>query len=167
MINIPGSEVFLKIEPINNSWTGDKKYYIETYDGQRLLLHVADTSEYERNKNQYNMLQRTSEQDISISYPVELGLCDDNKSVYQLLIWVNGEDVESVLRGGLEAHRSRIELHCEFGDMIIRELDLNFWNAYTYYFAYGTLIALASTHWARFTKIIIRREKICLKNLWL
>ncbi|NLO41171.1 MAG: phosphotransferase [Ruminiclostridium sp.] len=269
MINIPGCEAFAKIEPINKGWSNDKKYYIETYDGRRLLLRIADASEYEHKKAQYDMLERVSKLDIPMSRPMDFGLCGDNKSVYQLLSWVDGEDVESVLptmskteqynyglkagnllrkihsvpapegtedwdinfnrmlRGEINANHSRSELHCEPSDMIIKYLQenrnilgvrtqtyihgdynpgnliimpnselgvidfsssyadpcwdifkvswrpnlfphfysgqihgyfnseptLEFWNAYTYYFAFGALIALAGPQWAGFDNL--------------
>jgi aminoglycoside phosphotransferase (APT) family kinase protein len=263
MINIPGCEAFAKIEPINKGWTNEKKYYIETSDGRRLLLRIADASEYKHKKAQYAMLERISELDIPISHPVDFGLCDDDKNVYQLITWVDGEDVESVLptmskteqyhfglkagrllqkihsipapegtedwdiyfnrmlRRELEAYHSRMELHSDFGEMIIEyfnenrdilgvrpqtfihgdynpgnliimpsgelgvidfsssygdpcwdifkvawrptlfphfysgqiwghfnsEPTLEFWNAYTHYFAFGALIALTGPQW--------------------
>lgn len=282
MKNIPGYEGFAKIEPINKGWTGTKKYYIETSDGRRLLLRVADASEYERNKNQHIMLERISEQDIPMSRPVDFGLCDDNKSVYQLLTWVDGEDVDSVLPtmskaeqytfglkagrllrkihsvpapestkdwdavfdgmllGELETYSSRTELHCELGDMIVAYLQenrdilgvrpqtyihgdynpgnliimpngelgaidfsssygdpcwdifkvswkpnlfplffsgqiqgyfnseptLEFWNAYTYYFAFGALIALAAPKWAGFNNLEEGKSVMCSILAW-
>lgn len=269
MIDIPGCETFAKMEPINKGWTNDKKYYIETYDGQRLLLRIADVSEYEHKKAQYDMLKRVSELDIPMSQPMDFGLSSDNKNVYQLLSWVDGKDVESVLptmaeteqynyglkagellrkihsipapegtvdwynnfncmlRKEIKAYHSRTELHCESGDMIIQYLQenrdvlgvrqqtylhgdynpgnviimqnselgvidfssfygdpyldifkvswrpnlfpyyysgqiygyfnseptLEFWNAYTYYFAYGALVALGGPHWAGFNNL--------------
>ena len=97
MISIPGHENFVKIEPINKGWTNDKKYYIKASDGQQLLLRVTDISEYENKKAQYTRLEQLSIIDIPMSRPVDFGLCDDDKNVYQLLTWVDGVDVESVL----------------------------------------------------------------------
>lgn len=274
MLNIPNSETFAKIELINKGWSSDKKYYVETFDGRRLLLRIADVSEYEHNKKLYSMLKQISRQNISMSRPVDFGLCDDDRSVYQLLEWVDGEALESILpiiseaeqyafglkagellleihsvpslegtkdwdetfnamlHGEMETYRSRTELHCELGDTIIeflhkkrdtlgvrpqvyihgdynpgnliimpsgelgvidfcssfgdpywdifkpswrpnlfahffsgliygyftREPDLNFWNAYTYYFAYGALLALAGPHWAGFHSLAEGKE---------
>jgi len=97
MINIPGFETFKKIEPINKGWTKDKKYYIETDNKRQLLLRIADVSEYERKKYEYDILKQVAELDIPMPRPVDFGFCDDNKNVYQLLTWVDGEDVQSVL----------------------------------------------------------------------
>jgi len=41
MIDIPGYDTFIKIERITKGWSDDKKYYIETADGQRVLWVVG------------------------------------------------------------------------------------------------------------------------------
>jgi serine/threonine-protein kinase len=96
MVQIPNYD-FTTIEPINKGWSSDKKYYIETVDGDRLLLRVADIAEYERKKAEFDMLKRVAELDIPASRPVDFGICNDGKSVYQLLTWIDGEDLENVL----------------------------------------------------------------------
>ena len=95
-LQIPGCEAFAKIEPINKG-TNDEKYYIETNDGRQLLLRIADGSKYELKKNTHAMLGQISKLDITFSRPVKIGLCNNDKNVYQLLTWVNGDDAESVL----------------------------------------------------------------------
>lgn len=37
MRDIPNFDTLIKIEPIDKGWSGDRKYYIETKDGERLL----------------------------------------------------------------------------------------------------------------------------------
>ena len=97
MIKIPGSETFTKIEPIHKGWTNDKKYYIETSDGRKLLLRIADVSEYEHKKAQFSLLKWVSKLDIPMSHPMDLGLCNYGENVYQIFNWVDGEAVDSVL----------------------------------------------------------------------
>jgi GrpB-like predicted nucleotidyltransferase (UPF0157 family) len=81
------SRKFAKIEPLTKGWSSDKKYYVETADGERLLLRVADIAEYEHKKAEFEMLKRVAEFDIPASRPVNFGVCDDGTSVYQLLTW--------------------------------------------------------------------------------
>ena len=266
MKDIPEYINFTKIEPIHKGWTGEQKYYIETTTNQQLLLRITDASKYDYKKAQQTLLKRVSELDIPISRPVGFGLCDDKKKVYQLLTWLEGEDVESLLptitnmeqynlglkagkllrkihsvaapkgtedwdtnfdrmlRGEIEAYRSRMDIQSELGDIIIHyvkenrdiigvraqtfihgdynpgnliimpngelgaidfncsygdrywdifkvswrpecyayfysgqirgyfdgEPTLEFWNAYTYYFAFGALIASSAPQWAGF-----------------
>lgn len=41
MHDIKNYNTFIKIEPVNKGCSSDKKYYIETSEGRRLLLCVA------------------------------------------------------------------------------------------------------------------------------
>ncbi len=167
MLIIPGCETFAKVEPINKGWSNEKKYYIETSDGRKLLLRIADASEFKRKQALYAMLERISELDIPMPRPVGFGLCNDNKSVYQLLTWVDGADVEStlpkiskaeqikiglktgcllrkihsiptpegtedwdnrfnrMLQSQLKEYDTKPELHCELGEMVIEYLNNN------------------------------------------
>jgi serine/threonine-protein kinase len=95
--DIPGFDDFVKIQPLNKGLSGDNKLYIETKNGQRLLLRVAKIEEYERKKMEYDMLKRAANLSIPISTPKDFGICNNGKNVYQLLEWVVGEDLEEVM----------------------------------------------------------------------
>ena len=41
MFDITGSDTFKKILPLDKGYSGDKKFYIETYDNRRLLLRIS------------------------------------------------------------------------------------------------------------------------------
>jgi aminoglycoside phosphotransferase (APT) family kinase protein len=47
MQNIKGYDTFVKIDPINKGWSSDKKIYIETTEGRKLLLRISDICEYD------------------------------------------------------------------------------------------------------------------------
>lgn len=97
MIDIPAHPTFTKIEPLNKGWSNDKKHYIETISGERLLLRVSDVAEYERKRTEYGMLQQMVNLGVPASRPVDFGVCGGGKNVYQLLTWVHGLDAEAVL----------------------------------------------------------------------
>ena len=102
MCFIAEKRIVAKVEPILKGWdhedaTNDKKYYIETHDKQKLLLRIADVSEYENKRAQVDMLAQLHGLNIPMSRSVKLGLCNDGKSMYQLLTWVDGQDFESQL----------------------------------------------------------------------
>lgn len=103
--DISGFESFDKIEPINKGWSSDKKYYIETSDGKRLLLRVSDISELDRKKAEYRMMERVYAFDVLTSRPYGFGLCNDGKSVYSLSGWLDGEDAEIALARMNEAEQ--------------------------------------------------------------
>jgi serine/threonine-protein kinase len=94
---IKGYSTFSKIEVINKGWSSDKKFYIETTEGKKLLLRTADISEYQRKKSEYEMMKQVAALGVPMSQPVDFGICNDGKEVYQLLTWCEGKDAELVL----------------------------------------------------------------------
>ncbi|GKX31141.1 phosphotransferase family protein [Vallitalea longa] len=94
---IPNSCSWNKIELVNKGWSNDKKYYIETQNGTRLLLRVSDITQYERRKKEYDIMNQLDELDILISRPIDFGTCNKDQDVYTLLTWINGKDAETVL----------------------------------------------------------------------
>ena len=91
------NHTFTKIEPIDKGWSEDKKYYCETPCGKRLLLRVADISELQRKIDEFGMLKKIATLNIPMPTPIEFGECNNGKSVYQLLGWVDGVDLGEAL----------------------------------------------------------------------
>ena len=86
-----------KKELISKGMSSDKKNYVETADQKRLLLRVADISEYDRKKIEYEVMLKASSLNIPMSQPVDFGVCKGEKNVYTLLTWIDGEELESIL----------------------------------------------------------------------
>jgi len=90
-------DTIVKTEPITKGFSEDKKYCVETIDGQSLLLRVSDIAEYDCKKAEYDIMGRVYNHGILTSQPIEFGLCDDGKSVYSLSSWLDGGDIHSIL----------------------------------------------------------------------
>lgn len=88
---------FTKMEPINKGWSSDKKFYVETADGRKLLLRVADISDYVRKKSEFEIMKQVAALGVPMSQPVDFGINDNGQSVYSLLTWCDGQDAEVVL----------------------------------------------------------------------
>ena len=97
MNDIANYETFTKVEPIHKGWSNDKKYYVETVSGQKLLLRISDISEYDDKKHEFDIISRMSDVVINMSRQVDFGICNNEKSVYQLLTWCEGEDAKELL----------------------------------------------------------------------
>lgn len=97
--DIPNHESFIKIEPINKGVSGDYKYCVETAEGQRFLLRISDIKTYDRKKTMFDMMGRVASLGVSMSLPVDFGICNGGKNVYQLLSWCDGETADVVLPG--------------------------------------------------------------------
>jgi serine/threonine-protein kinase len=96
MVQIP-NYTFTKVEPIVKGWSSDKKYCVEADDGALLLLRVADIAEYNSKKAEFENMRRVAALGIPMQQPVEFGTCNNKQSVYLLLTWIDGEDLETVL----------------------------------------------------------------------
>ena len=94
---IKGFDSFIKIEPINKGWSEDKKYYIETRDNRRLLLRIAQISEYDRKKAEFEIMRQIFTLDIPMNEPLDFGLCNGGENAYSLFTWCDGEDAQSIL----------------------------------------------------------------------
>lgn len=97
MRDIPNFNTFINIKPIHRGWSGDKKYYVETKDGERLLLRVSDISTYDAKQFEFDIMKKMSATGMRMSLPIDFGVCENGKSVYQLLSWCDGEEAKEAL----------------------------------------------------------------------
>ncbi|MHA7136695.1 phosphotransferase [Rossellomorea arthrocnemi] len=120
MQDIKSYSTFREIKPINKGWSSDKKYYVETDTGEKLLLRTADRSAYEMKKSEFEVMKRLAGRGLPISQSIDFGLFDNGDSVYSLFTWCEGEDAQIVLPKltdteqyelGLESGRILREIH--------------------------------------------------------
>lgn len=97
MKDIPNFDTFVKVQPIHKGWSGDKKYYVETKDGEQLLLRVSDISTYDAKQYEFDVMKKMSSVGMKMSLPIDIGVCNDGKNVYQLLSWCDGEEAKEAL----------------------------------------------------------------------
>ena len=97
MKDIRNFDLFVKTEPIHKGWSGDRKYYLETKDGERFLLRVSDISSYETKQHEFEIMKKISAAGIKMSLPISFGICEEGKSVYLLLSWCDGEEAKEAL----------------------------------------------------------------------
>ena len=97
MRDIPNFDTFVKVKPIHKGWSDDKKYYVETKDGERLLLRVSDILAYEAKRHEFEIMKKMSAAGIKMSLPISFGVCENGKSVYQLLSWCDGKEAKEML----------------------------------------------------------------------
>ncbi len=95
--DIKASENWQSVEKISKGWSEDTKYFIETKDKGALLLRVADIEHYDAKKKEYEIITKYSKLGFPMSLPIDFGVCDNGKSVYMLLSWVEGRNLEELL----------------------------------------------------------------------
>lgn len=118
MNDIVNYETFTKIEPINKGWSSDKKYYVETISGEKRLLRVSDISEYEDKSREFDLMKRISITGVKMSQPIDFGVCNDGKNVYQLLTWCEGEEAKDLLPSLTE--KEQYDFGWEAGQMMLK-----------------------------------------------
>ncbi|MBO4697711.1 MAG: phosphotransferase [Lachnospiraceae bacterium] len=96
-LDIEESKNWESIEPVDKGWSSDRKYRIRTNSGEKLLLRVSDIGQFEEKKKEYRVIEKYSKLGFAMSMPVSFGTCDGGKSVYMLLSWVEGSDLEEML----------------------------------------------------------------------
>jgi len=101
--DIPCYDTFVKIDPITKGASDDKKYLVETISGQKLLLRISGIENAGIKKAEYEMLERVATLGIPVPQPIDFGVCNNGKNVYQLLGWLEGEDLQSLLPNMTEA----------------------------------------------------------------
>ena len=107
-LDIPGSEGWRSVEPVNRGWSSDRKYRVETGAGERLLLRLSDAERYEAKRKEYGIIGKYATLGFAMSLPVDFGLCEGGQTAYMLLTWVEGRDLEAVLPGLSEAEQYRL-----------------------------------------------------------
>ena len=91
------ADTFSAVKEIEKGMSGDRKYYIETIEGKKLLLRIAEVANYKSKKKDYDFLCRLNEAGLPVPKAMEFGMCEAGKSVYMLLEWMEGEEAEKVV----------------------------------------------------------------------
>lgn len=92
---IEGSPKFKSIALINKGYSGEKKYYIETFAGEKYLMRLTDLSQYNRKKIEYETLKNVS--GINLNKPLHIGAYDKKNMTFTVYSWVEGKDLNDVL----------------------------------------------------------------------
>lgn len=94
---ISGADTFSTVKEIEKGMSGDRKYYIETIEGKKLLLRITEASNYETKKKDYEFLLCLNKASLPVPKAIDFGTCDNGESVYMLLEWMEGEEAEKIV----------------------------------------------------------------------
>ncbi|MDR1465241.1 MAG: phosphotransferase [Oscillospiraceae bacterium] len=92
------------VAPLLKGWSADHKYTVETAAGERLLLRIADGSEYTRKKAEYDALRKATGLGLYTPRPKAFGTCG-GANVYCLTTWLDGTDAAELLPALSEPER--------------------------------------------------------------
>jgi len=96
--DIAGFKKWQKIEKIDYGWSSDIKYYIETIEMKKYALRISDIKNYQEKKKEYEVITKFAQLGFDMSLPVDFGVCNEGQNVFMLLVWVEGEELETALR---------------------------------------------------------------------
>lgn len=129
LYDIPNFINLRVVKKINKGWSADSKFFIEDYEGNKLLLRISDISEYDNKLKEFEFIKKCNTLKFSISQAIEIGTCNNEKNVYMLLTWVEGQSLNEVLGNfddyeqyelGLQSGKILKEIHSlETDDKII------------------------------------------------
>lgn len=88
---------WINIRQIKKGWSDDKKYKVVGEFGNIYLLRISPSSELERRKAEYDLIESLFDLKIRIPRVVEFGLCGKQEFVYMILTWVSGNDAEEII----------------------------------------------------------------------
>ena len=94
---IGSSEAWRSVVPVDKGWSDDEKYLVRGADDRPLLLRLSDIARYEEKKKEFEIIGKYAQTGVNLSAPLEFGVCEQGRSVYMLLGWVEGRDLEEVL----------------------------------------------------------------------
>lgn len=98
---------FIKHKKICKGMSGDVKYKVEDKNGKHYLLRVAEISEYTLKQHEYNLMKTWNQSQIPMPKAIDFGCCNEGKNVYTLVEWIEGVEVQEVLKklDGKEQYR--------------------------------------------------------------
>lgn len=91
---IPQFNSWKKWKSITKGWSYDKKFYLETYSNEKMLLRISHIADYQVKKRDYEYIQQLVKRDISMAQPIAFGKAKDNTFTYTLFSWIEGKDAE-------------------------------------------------------------------------
>ncbi len=84
--------IFISKYHIEKGWSEDKKYCATDELGNKFLLRVSPSEQYERKKSEYELMGRLAALGIPMCQPLEFGVCGEG--VYSVQSWIDGIDAE-------------------------------------------------------------------------
>lgn len=108
--DIPSFKSWKIIRKINEGWSADFKFYIEDYEGNKLLLRITDAANYYNKLEEFKFIKKCNTLSFSMSKAIEIGFCNNNNNVYILLTWVDGYPLNNVISDFTENQQYKLGL---------------------------------------------------------
>ena len=93
--DIPESLDWSIIKKVDGGYSRDKKYYAETFDGQKYLLRTAGIEFYDYKVREFEFVKKVNSLDFIMTRAVAMGKTDE--FTYSIMKWVDGVPLSPVL----------------------------------------------------------------------
>lgn len=81
-------------QPLTKGWSTDQKYKVQLEDGRLGLLRIAERPAYEAKRLEFQLVENLFGLGLPVAEPISFWT--DEKSVYTLYEWVEGQDMNEV-----------------------------------------------------------------------
>ncbi|CYV31249.1 aminoglycoside phosphotransferase family protein [Streptococcus suis] len=81
-------------QPLTKGWSTDRKYKVQLEDGRFGLLRIAERPAYEAKRLEFQLVEKLFGLGLPVAEPISFWT--DEKSVYTLYEWVEGQDMNEV-----------------------------------------------------------------------
>ncbi len=95
--DIPGSEHWIHLHPIQKGWSQDEKYQVLAQDGKSFLLRVSGREDLDREASLYQALEKLTGKGFAIPDFLQAGYCRQGQNTYRLFSWIEGKELSGEL----------------------------------------------------------------------
>ena len=85
------------VTELDGGWSADRKFKVETHEGQNRLVRVSRMDKLERKKLEYDIMTRFLDSGITMNVPLSLWTDPDTDAVFSEFTWIEGKDLSSIL----------------------------------------------------------------------
>lgn len=90
--------LFTQLSEITKGMSSDQKYFAMTDKGVKYLIRVFDAKEYELKKAEFDRMKALNRAGIPMQEAIDFGVCNEGKSAYMILSWIEGVELEKALK---------------------------------------------------------------------
>ncbi|HFI0239295.1 TPA: aminoglycoside phosphotransferase family protein [Streptococcus suis] len=101
-------------QPLTKGWSTDQKYKVELEEGRFGLLRIAERPAYEAKRLEFQLVEKLFGLGLPVAEPISFWT--DEKSVYTLYEWVEGQDMNEVASNLPDS--ASYDLGCQSGQFL-------------------------------------------------
>jgi aminoglycoside phosphotransferase (APT) family kinase protein len=89
--DIAGANQWIYIQPVKKGDSHDRKYEVRDHDDHHYLIRMADRTQYDKKKQEFNLLHILYNSELPVPQPIRHGLCGKGRFTYLMTRWIDGK----------------------------------------------------------------------------